>query len=72
MTKEKRLIFGTTLKYLNSFDMALAKLAIISFVLFVLSVFPVIANWVTNTPWLWFLAAWIIFAIIPITKLWRK
>ena len=72
MEDEKRLIFGVTLKYLKTFDMALLKLAIISFVLFVVSAWPAFANWVINTHWVWFFIAWIIFMIMPVMKLWKK
>ncbi len=72
MAEEKRLLFGVTLKYLNTFDMALVKLAIISFVLFVVSAWSAFANWAINTPWICFFVAWIVFMIIPLTKIWKK
>jgi len=72
MEQEKRLIFGTTLKYLNTFDMGLLKLAIIAFGLFLVSAWSVFANWVINTHWAWFLVACIVFATIPATKIWKK
>ena len=72
MEQEKRLILGTTLKYLNTFDMGLLKLAIITFGLFLVSVWPAFANWVINTHWAWFLVTFIIFAIMPATKVWKK
>lgn len=70
--QEKRLLFGTTLKYLNTFDMAILKLAIMVFVLFVVSAWPAFANWVINTHWAWFLVIWIILAIPPVRKTWKK
>jgi len=72
MEQEKRLLFGTTLKYLNTMDMALLKLAIMSFVLFLISAWPTFASWVINTHWVWFLAAWLIFMILPAIKIWKK
>ncbi|PIN73264.1 hypothetical protein COV20_03470 [Candidatus Woesearchaeota archaeon CG10_big_fil_rev_8_21_14_0_10_45_16] len=72
MVKEKRLLFGTTLKYFDIFDVALLKLTIISFTLFVVSAWPVFASWATTTSWTWFLAAWILFAIRPLMKAFRR
>jgi hypothetical protein len=72
MDEEKKLLFGTTLKYLNSFDMSLLKLTVITFALFLVSAWPVFANWVINTNWRWFLAIWIVFMIKPTIKIWKK
>jgi hypothetical protein len=72
MEQEKRLLFGTTLKYLNTFDMALLKLAIIVFTLLLVSAWPAFANWVIKTHWAWFLVAWIVFIIPSIRKVWKK
>ena len=72
MEQEKKLLFGMTLKYLNTLDMTLLKLAIMSFVLFLVSLWPAFANWVTNTHWVWFLVAWVIFMILPVIKVWKK
>jgi hypothetical protein len=72
MEQEKRLLFGTTLKYLTTFDMAIIKLAIMVFVLFFISVCPLFANWVINTHWAWFLIVWIILLIPSVKKVWKK
>ncbi len=72
MEEEKKLMFGVTLKHMNTFDMALLKLAIISFVLFVVSLWSEFANWVMNTNWVWFLVAWIVFMIRPVIRAWKK
>jgi uncharacterized membrane protein len=72
MAKEKKLWFGMTLKNFTNWDMALLKTAIIAFTLLVVSAWPAFANWVTNTPWAWFLAAWILLAIMPMIKAWKK
>lgn len=72
MEEGKKLLFGITLKHLNNIDMALLKLAIITFALFLVSAWPAFANWVTNTHWAWFFGAWIIFAILPFAKAWKK
>lgn len=72
MEQEKKLLFGVTLKYLNSFDMALLKISIMAFVLFVVSAWPAFANWVINIHWAWFLVVWIVFMIVPIKKIWKK
>jgi len=70
--QEKRLWFGTTLKHMNTFDMATLKLAIMAFVLFLISAWPAFANWVIKTSWVWFLVVWIIFVIPSIRKIWKK
>ncbi|MBS3101002.1 hypothetical protein J4204_02630 [Candidatus Woesearchaeota archaeon] len=72
MAEEQRLLFGTTLKYFDIFDVALLKLSLITFGLFLVSVWPVFANWVTSTSWVWFLVAWIVFAIRPLMKAFKK
>jgi len=72
MEQEKKLLFGITLKHLGIFDMALLKFSIFSFGLFLVSVWPAFADWVTNIHWAWFLVAGIIFMIIPVTKIWKK
>ena len=70
--KEKRLWFGTTLKYFNTFDMAILKLAIMIFVLFVVSAWPAFANWVINTSWVWFLVIWAVLCVPLLRKAWKK
>lgn len=72
MVTEKRLFLGATLKYFDVFDVALLKLCLIAFALFLVSVWPAFANWVVNTSWVWFLVAFIVFAIRPIIKGFKK
>ena len=69
---EKRLIFGTTFKYFETLDVALLKLTLITFGLFLVSVWPAFAKWVTGTSWIWFLIAWIILAIRPLIKAFKR
>lgn len=69
---EKRLLFGTTLKYFDVFDISFLKLALIAFALFLVSVWPAFAGWVTSTSWVWFLVAFIVFAIRPLMKAFKK
>ncbi len=72
MVKEKRLLFGTTLRYFDLFDVALLKLSLITFGLFLVSMWPSFAYWVTSTSWVWFLIAGIIFSIRPLIKSFKK
>lgn len=72
MVEEKKLPFGLTLKYWDTLDVGLFKLAIFTFTLFLVSVWPAFANWAINTFWVWFLVAAIIFAIRPAMKVWKK
>jgi hypothetical protein len=69
---KKRLIFGTTFEHFDTFDAALLKLSLIAFALFLVSLWPAFRNWVTNTSWVWFLVAWIVFAIRPLIKAFKK
>lgn len=71
MGKEKRLLFGTSLKDFNIWDVALMKLAIISFTLFAITIWPSFQTWVISTSWKWFLVAWIVFAIKPLMIAWK-
>lgn len=50
------------------YDLGLTKLSVAAFVLFVLSVWPAAIVWVQNTHWLWFLAATIVFSVLPVRK----
>ncbi len=72
MVKEKKLWFGATLKHYTTLDMAFLKIAIMAFILFLISAWSAFADWVINTHWAWFLAAWILFAIVPVIKAWKK
>ncbi len=58
-------------KKLDIKDVGLIKWSSILFVLFVVSVWPGFASWVTNTHWAWFLVLSLILAIRPIMKLFR-
>ena len=71
MIKEK-LWFGMSLKHFDQLDMALLKLALIAFTLFVVSAWPAFASWVLGMPWVYFLVAWIVFAIRPLIKAFKK
>lgn len=51
--------------------MALVKLSVASFILFVITIWPAAMNWVHNiNPWVFLIAA-IIFAVIPQYKAWK-
>jgi len=52
-------------------DLGLIKWSSILFALFVVSVWPGFASWVTQTHWAWFLVISLILAIRPIMKMFR-
>ena len=59
------------IKNLDSLDMALTKLAVASFVLFILAIWPAAMNWVGSiSPWN-FCIAWILLAIRPLYRFFK-
>ena len=72
MAKEKKLMFGASFKNFSNFDTFLFKLGITTFVLFMVSVWPAFAGWVTNTHWGWFLGIFVLCWIQVMRKLWKK
>jgi len=59
-------------KSLGIWDIGLTKLSVLSATLFLVSVWPAFASWVTGTYWAWFLGAAIIFGIKPMMKFYKK
>jgi len=72
MVKEQRLLFGTTFKYFDKYDVALSKLTLIAFGFLLVSALPSLAYWVETTPWVWFLVAVVLFSIRPVMKAFKK
>lgn len=72
MGKEKKLMYGGSLKHWTTLDMGLFKFSMIVFTLFLISVWPQFTIWVIGTHWAWFLAAWVLLAIPPLAKYWKK
>jgi len=64
------------IKKLDLWDLALIKLAVVAFVLFLITVPNPADNgimaWVQSVHWAWFLVVAIIFAIRPQMKVWKK
>ena len=59
-------------KNFDVFDIGLLKLIMISFTLFVITIWPAAMNWVHSVnPW-WFFVAFVIFAIRPGYRFWIK
>jgi hypothetical protein len=69
---EKKLLFKGTLKHWNNIDIGMFKFSVFLFGLFVISVWPVFANFVQNTHWSLFLIGSMLFAIPPMIKYWKK
>lgn len=59
-------------KEFEFWDISLIKLSVLCAALFLVSVWPGFATWVTNTHWLWFLIASLVFAIKPTMKVFKK
>ena len=59
-------------KKLDAGDIALTKLSVALFVLFVLNIWPSAMTWVANVHWSWFLVLAILFAIRPFKKAWCR
>jgi len=57
---------------LSVWDIALIKLAVAAFVLFVIQIWPAAMSWVHSVNAWYFLIAAIVFATIPHIKIWRK
>jgi hypothetical protein len=53
-------------------DIALIKLTVLAGAFLLVSVWPGLANWVTNTNWIWFLVATILLAIKPMITTFKK
>ncbi len=60
------------IKRVDIFDLGLIKWSSITFALFVVSVWPAFANWVTKTNWLWFLAISLILGARPLYKFFKQ
>jgi hypothetical protein len=72
MEKNKKLWFGFSPKKWNVLDIGLFKISLIAFTLFLVSVWSGFANWAISVNWLWFLLIFIVAAISPIVKGWKK
>jgi len=68
----KKLMFGVSMENMSNFEVFLFKLGILVFTLFLISVCPACANWVTNTHWGWFLGVFVVIWIFVMRALWRK
>ena len=69
---KKKLMFGASMKNMGNFEVFLFKTGVFIFTLFLVSVIPAFANWVTNTHWGWFLGIFVVMWIFVMKALWRK
>ncbi|MFA5750136.1 MAG: hypothetical protein WC895_02855 [Candidatus Shapirobacteria bacterium] len=59
-------------KNLDMWDMACTKIAVMFFIMFLFSVWPTLRNFIQSTnPWILFLG-WVIFAIRPLKRFFKK
>ena len=65
------MFFDKKIKNWNAWDIALTKLSVAAFVLFVLAIWPVAMDWVRSvSPW-YFLVAFVILAARPFYKFFK-
>lgn len=72
MSNKKKIWFNFNLEKWNTLDMGLFKLSLIAFTLFLVSVWPAFTGWAIRTHWVWFLIVFILAAIAPMAKGWKK
>ncbi len=64
-------MFEKQIKRMKLVDMAMTKIAVAAFILFVIGIWPAAQNWVLSvSPW-YFLAVAVILAIIIETRIWK-
>ncbi len=66
------MMFEKQLKKMKMLDWALAKLGIVSFLIFVFAIWPAFSSWVLSVnPWI-FLAISVIAVTIVQSRIWKK
>ena len=65
-------MFKKNMKKLDLTDIALTKLTVLAGTMFLISILPSFANWVTSTHWGWFLGAAILLGIRPTYRFYFK
>ena len=66
------MIFDKNIKKMDTWDIALTKLSVAAFVLFVITIWPAAMDWVHSVNTWYFLVAFIVFAIRPIYRAYIK
>ena len=66
------MIFDKNVKKMDTWDIALTKLSVAAFVLFVITIWPAAMDWVHSVNTWYFLVAFIVFAIRPIYRAYIK
>lgn len=59
-------------KNLGFWDVSLIKSSVLFATLFLVSILPGFANWVTRTHWAWFLVASLVLAVKPVIKVFKE
>lgn len=72
MVKRGKLWFGINPSNWNNLDFGVIKLSIIAFTLFMVSAWPGFANWARSVHWFWFLLIFVLAAVGPLVKGWKK
>lgn len=60
------------IKNLDTWDMACVKLAVMFFIMFLFSVWPAFTNFVQSTNYWIFFLGWVIFALRPLSRFFKK
>ncbi len=66
------MIFDKNVKKMDTWDIALTKLSVAAFVLFVITIWPAAMDWVHSVNTWYFLVAFIVFAIRPAYRFFIK
>ncbi|MBS3143771.1 hypothetical protein J4446_02765 [Candidatus Woesearchaeota archaeon] len=65
-------MFEKQIKRLNMWDWIIVKVSVVTFILFLLRIWPGFINWLQNRNAWWFLAITIILVAIIQYKVWKK
>ena len=66
------MFFDDKIKNFNTWDIGLVKLSVFFFTLWLVSMIPGFRNWVGSISHWWFLAAFIVLALGPVIKAFKK
>ncbi|MBU3904707.1 MAG: hypothetical protein KJ906_00985 [Nanoarchaeota archaeon] len=65
-------MFEKQMKKLKLLDLALVKIAVVAFVLFAITIWPTLMNWVNSiNPW-YFLIISLVCAVMVQIRIWKK
>lgn len=65
-------MFEKMIKKLDVWDIAFTKLAVMAFVLSLVSLFPLFTNWIQSVNPIYFIVLFVLFSFKPFHKIWLK